>query len=859
MASVETMEVDAVKDADDDENEEDDDEDEDEEPKLKYERIGSALLEILKDDAASCMVVHAKFLALGTHWGVVHILDHQGNDISSKKFPSHTTTVNQLSIDSNGEYVASCAEDGRVVINGLYTTENNVQHMFDCPIHSVSLHPEFGRRGNKQYVIGIGEKLTLFEKGWLRNKSTLLHSGEGFVRSVSWRKQFIAWANSQGVEVYDAELRERVSHIERDEGSPRDDLFRCNISWKDDKTFFIAWANVIKVCKIIHRPVNDKRALPSHIVEILHIFRTDFFASGIAPFGEELAILAYFITKEDGGVPEKGESERPQLLIIAPEKFGEFTETSMDILSVRGFEEYKCNDYNLEHSVEDKQFYIVTPKDIVIAKPRDLDDHVSWLIERVCFKEALDVAEKRQVELKRHSVQAIGEAYLDMLINQKDYQEAALMCDRILGKSKKLWEDEVYRFAKHNKLKILIPYIPLRNPQLGSTVYEMVLFEVLKTQYEEFYKLIKEWSSDLYRGKTIIAALERKIKEEPNEPLFLQALATLYANEENYKEALQIYLKLGHKDVFDMISKHSLLGYIQENYLRLMEIETTKAVAMFTDNLLQIKVDDVVKQLRVKKKFLHLYLDGLFTKDPQAGIDFHDEQVELYAEFQRERLLSFLRNSNYYQLEKALRICEERSYFREMVFLLGRMGNHKKALTLIIEKMGDIHMAIEFAKEENDEDLWDELITQSLNKPEFIKELLFNIGTYIDPKRLIKRIPPGLEIPKLRDALVKILHDFNLQVSLHEGCKTILDKDSVALIQKQFKSQTKGYSVIDSHTCQACHGHLVVEDSREATNIVIFFCQHVYHDKCLQQDRHIEPYCLICASKKTTDRKKTFR
>ena len=40
--------------------EEDEDEDEEEEPKLKYSRIGSALLEILKEDAASCMVVHPK-------------------------------------------------------------------------------------------------------------------------------------------------------------------------------------------------------------------------------------------------------------------------------------------------------------------------------------------------------------------------------------------------------------------------------------------------------------------------------------------------------------------------------------------------------------------------------------------------------------------------------------------------------------------------------------------------------------------------------------------------------------------------------------------------------------------------------
>ena len=83
------------------------------------------------------------------------------------------------------------------MVNGLYTAENNIQHTFDCPIRSVGLHPDFGKRGNRQYVIGVGEKLTLFEKGWLRNKSTVIHSGEGFVRSIKWKGNFIAWANSQ--------------------------------------------------------------------------------------------------------------------------------------------------------------------------------------------------------------------------------------------------------------------------------------------------------------------------------------------------------------------------------------------------------------------------------------------------------------------------------------------------------------------------------------------------------------------------------------------------------------------------------------------------------------------------------------
>ena len=46
----------------------------------------------------------------------------------------------------------------------------------------------------------------------------------------------------------------------------------------------------------------------------------------------------------------------------------------------------------------------------------------------------------------------------------------------------------------------------------------------------------------------------------------------------------------------------------------------------------------------------------------------------------------------------------------------------------------------------------------------FITGLLHNIGTHVDPIILIQKIREGLEIPGLRDSLVKILQDYNLQV-----------------------------------------------------------------------------------------------
>ena len=116
----ETDDRDNDEEGDDDDEDDDDDEEEEEElePRLKYERLGNDLSQILSKDAASALSVHPKFCALGTHWGVIHILDPQGNNIVGKEINAHTTTVNQITIDAAGDHIASCSDDGRVVITG---------------------------------------------------------------------------------------------------------------------------------------------------------------------------------------------------------------------------------------------------------------------------------------------------------------------------------------------------------------------------------------------------------------------------------------------------------------------------------------------------------------------------------------------------------------------------------------------------------------------------------------------------------------------------------------------------------------------------------------------------------------------
>lgn len=116
----------------------------------------------------------------------------------------------------------------------------------------------------------------------------------------------------------------------------------------------------------------------------------------------------------------------------------------------------------------------------------------------------------------------------------------------------------------------------------------------------------------------------------------------------------------------------------------------------------------------------------------------------------------------------------------------------KRALYLIIDRLGDVSQAITFAKEQDDPDLWEDLLNYSMDKPRFIHGLLEEVGTSIDPITLVRRIPEGLEIEGLREGLKHIMKEHEIQYSISSGVAKVL-RSEVATAQARLRSgQRKG-------------------------------------------------------------------
>ena len=924
------------------ENDDDDEDETDIEPRLKYERLSTELKErILTNDSATAIAVNSRFLVLGTQWGQRHLLDALGNVLpnDAMKRHSHSLSVSQISIDHAGEFVGSCSgEDGRVIITGLYTNENNHNYQpFNDgrPIYSISLDPLYSKKNSGRKFMTGDERVYLHQKtGMINfnryNQVALSGPQDGPITCIKWRGRFAAWCGRRGVVVYDVISMRQISIIKYDVPLPTstespvdkrtEGQFVTRLAWSTQWVLYISQGDNVKICKIDKRtdPNDRNKDLPDHFVQIVSTFKLeDSWVCGVAPMDERLMVILAMPKEEQGKVE--------MLVVEALEN--DFNYISTDILAIEGETSHTIegeavekkpnspHDYNLECLLGDKQYYVISPHELVIGQPCDTDDHIDWLVDHEKFHDALLCAEQNPRILRRHSVIEIGKQYLDYLLSDLQFSEAARLCVRVFKNDKKLWQEvAVPRFARIHQLKELGPHLPIGSSnnqvQLDKHIYETVLLFLLSDTSNEnsqdiLLDLVRQkWPPELYDDSVLVNAVMEVLLQDADNAILQRVLATLFTNQHKYDRAMAMYLKLGHKDVFGLIRKHNLFDAIHDKICELMDLDHRDGLKLFLEHMDRLPTELIVQRLQEKPgsgKHLFLYLDALMDKDKEASRKYHGNMVPLYADYAPDRLLSFLKASDHYNLKDALSVCELRiGLIDERVYILARMGHTKEALELITREMADIHRAIDFCKEYDDPTLWDNLIDYSIDKPYFINVLLHNIGTHVDPRILIQRIQQGQEIPGLRDSLIRILKDYHLQISLQEGCKKILVFDTFSLIARQERIQSRGTGVDDEIQCGGCgapviqpnisqgmvqrrlstmtgpgtkkhpsldtspaqslpasssRGSMSVAESMggaevvgNGTDVVAFMCKHVFHVECLSDEEG--NVCNLCEGKR---------
>ncbi|EMR69433.1 putative vacuolar assembly protein [Eutypa lata UCREL1] len=403
----------------------------------------------------------------------------------------------------------------------------------------------------------------------------------------------------------------------------------------------------------------------------------------------------------------------------------------------------------------------------------------------------------------------ISDLWIQGLVEGKNWDRAAEVIGRVVNTPDR-WERWIYAFAGAKK------------------------FDEIKDKLK-FKELLDHWEPELFDAREVITVLEnqlkfRDVREDSVEDgekgrdwrIVMEGLARLYELNGRYREALRSYIKLQDADSAMRLIRENHLAdavtddvpsfialrvpEIQLNRMNIPELEeaTSEAIALLVDEAQRglIPPATVVRQLEKKDlhTYLYFYLRGLWREYRDQPVDetvslvdeFADLAVHTFTNFDRELLMDFLRVSQSYNFEQAVQECQQANFIPELVYLYSKTGRTKQALYLIIDRLGDVSQAIAFAKEQDDPDLWEDLLNYSMDKPRFIRGLLEEVGTAIDPLTLIRRIPEGLEIPGLREGLQHMMKEHEIQYSISSGVARVLRSEVAAAQNLLREGQRRG-------------------------------------------------------------------
>lgn len=800
------------------------------EPAFHEEHIQASVRDMTARDSISAMAVSRSHVALGMQSGMIYIVSLLGH--LEKGFRFHTAPVLDIVFDASGEFVASAGMDGLAAIASLTTSE---QYQFDArrPLRVIRLEPQFASRSSRAFVCGgMSGVLTYREKRWFGHRDVVVHSDEGPIWALAWRGSWLAWANDRGVRVAHAQTHDMITLIPTPDDAPRPELVRCSLAWRDASTLVIAHGDRITIARI-------REAAGAHYVEVTDILQLDCLVAGMACTPQSIMILAC-VEYDDGVAPE--------LRCVSWQ--GE--ELSSDALEMQSS---RCmNDWHMcmaqevrydpvrQHDMRRPVFYVVSPQQLSVLRPRDERDHIEWLLARRAYRQALEALEalgSAPAAALGYDVAAIGREYLLYLMEERGaYAEAAALMPLLLRTDQGAWDTFVCLYLERHQVDAILPHIPTQDPQLSEMVYDLVLVHLLQQDPTKLLATLRAWPSHIYSKQAVAAAIGDHAR---NSRTLLECLAQLYMAAHQPGKALTYYLRLRDPCVFELIREHDLLIDVQHKISTLVELDqecagtteprTSALMALLVQYTHSIPIQRAMVQLEPYPWYAYLYLDALYERDPSLMADYAMNLLRLYCRFDYARLMPFLRAmSSAYSLKDAYDVCEAHNYVPEMVFLRGRTGDLLGALQLILERLQHVDTALDFVRQQDDAELWDTLLAYSQDKPAYIRGLLEQASGEIDPVRIIRPIQDGLEIPGLRPSLIKILHNFHWQHALLGVGVAVLERDAYERIS-EYHTACEAALVCDTRTvCSVCLQPLL----SAAVPIVMYLCRlHAAHLTCV--------------------------
>eukprot|EP00667_Euglena_gracilis_P001286 EG_transcript_1285 len=827
--------------------EEDEDDDDEGKPMLKFfpffapQRDGGTTA----GEHCTCIAVTPRLVFVGTSCGEVQVLDAVGGHLLRSLVLAPRQGVVALHVDPRGEQLLAVLQDGSVALSSVYG-EGQAKVDIGALVHSVA---KVSAAANDQWLVGAQTGVWRAWRGRLtrRWKTEPLQAGEGAAYEVGCQGNLAVWATAAGVTVVDVSCDQVILKVPHHERYARLDLLRCSLCWLADGTLLVAWGHWLTRCAFRPRPqfqlAHNARLSPL-AGEVVIRFRVDRLLCGVAPFGPHLLLLCLADHALEATAPPV-----PELMVITPQ--GE--EVSRTPLAwLRRSDSDRLRDFQLQYQRDDPGdplFYVLTPAEIVTARPADDDDHVAWLLSLGRYPQALQYLQQRghTFHQPEHSIGAVGHRYLTLLVDDGRYVEAAGLLPLLLGPDASRWEEWFFVFLDRGQLHALAPLLPAdpEGLRLSATVYALCLTYLLRTDPEVGLHYVSTWSTALYDVPPLIEALRHDlalISSSASAPLstqeaaLLRALAHLYEASEQYQDALGVYLRLRDEGTFRFVERHALYAALKDHVVPLLEVDREAALRLLAAHVAEVPAHHVVRATEGHRPLQHRYLDALFRQDGRGAVQYHDRQVELYAEFDPAFLLKFLRQSQYIDWAKAREVCRARGLTRATVFIMGRLGDLQAALTLILRDLRDVREAVAFVLEHREEALFESLVALCQGSPELLGPLLDEVTAVegavraVDAVKVVRALPGDAALPGLKQRCVALLHSKAVSRDLR-ACGLAMVHARLLHQYSRFHADCHAGLLVRPATAH-CASCTEVVRSGDEQHAVVFQCGHAFHVGC---------------------------
>ncbi|ODV88380.1 hypothetical protein CANCADRAFT_29674 [Tortispora caseinolytica NRRL Y-17796] len=364
------------------------------------------------------------------------------------------------------------------------------------------------------------------------------------------------------------------------------------------------------------------------------------------------------------------------------------------------------------------------------------------------------------------------------------------------------WKSMVKLFTNKKIPCSIIHLVPVHEPLLDSEVYTALLQDSI-TQFmsskdeEDWNRIVQAlhvWPTSSYKVKDVSTSLENVLSakddllSEDNTTHLQRILVDLYLDIGSPSSALPHLLELKDESAVEIISSNHLLSSLGNHIPSVFSIALTEdekqclstshtitdneradiiekvssLIHLFAAGITELPMKNVIRSLKESSFhfLLYLYMIEVEKLNAEAINQHSNDFIEILSVYDRPRLSAFLSNpESTYSIEKALEICEAKGFDNELIEILGRTGENRRALKLILNKLKDLSKAVAFCQAQNDRELWEDFVKFALENETSLNVVIEASDAAeagISGIDILKRIEKPLALEKICDSLLAL-------------------------------------------------------------------------------------------------------